>query len=196
MNKKSKILKDSLIKQATKNIKDPDTLQHYLDKIDKMTEIGFINLSLDKMGDDTKFIGRIFKAQEPLFNLVTSILQVMEEADASLFKKSVSTLTNSIKFTIGRERETLNESDSVGDVLRCVFNDAFYTMMKDARKTVDDLRGGIETIDMLTNISDEEYEKMSKKFQKETYPEDVQDEIDEATKKLKSKKKGGINAEA
>tara|TARA_R100000808_G_scaffold458_1_gene2378 strand:- start:1608 stop:2204 length:597 start_codon:yes stop_codon:yes gene_type:complete len=196
-NKKTDILRETLIKQATDNIKDPDTLQHFLDKIDKMSEIGFINLSLGKMKDDTKHIGRIFKAQEPLFNLVTSILQVMEEANPSLFKKSVDELTDGVKFTIGREDSTLNETDTIGDVLRCIFNDAFYSMMRDARRSVDSMEGGIGTIDMLTNCSDEEYEKMSKKYASESYPEDVKDEIEKATKRLKSKaKKGGVNAEA
>tara|TARA_R100001594_G_scaffold145552_1_gene195868 strand:- start:2984 stop:3580 length:597 start_codon:yes stop_codon:yes gene_type:complete len=196
-NKKTDILRETLIKQATENIKDPDTLQHFLDKIEKMSEIGFINLSLSKLKDDTKHIGRIFKAQEPLFNLVTTILQIMDEANPSLFKKSVDELTDGVKFTIGREDSTLNETDTIGDVLRCIFNDAFYSMMRDAKNSVDDLEGGIGTIDMLTNVSDEDYEKMSKKYLTKAYPKDVEDEIKKATKKLKSKsKKGGVNAEA
>ena len=42
-NKKAQLLKDTLIKQAKKNIDDPDTLNHYLEKIEQMTDQGVTN---------------------------------------------------------------------------------------------------------------------------------------------------------
>jgi hypothetical protein len=195
MNKKDTIMRKTLIEQATKNISDPDALKFYIDKIENMTDVGLLNIALGKMSKDLKHIGRIFKAQEPLFNLVTSILQVMEEDSPSLFKKSVEDLSDGIKFTIGG-RNTLNESDPIHKVLKCIFNDAFYSMMRDARTSVDDLEGGIETVNMLTNMSDEEYEEMAKKFEDKEYPDDVSKEIEKASKEIKNAKKGGHNAEA
>jgi hypothetical protein len=68
--------------------------------------------------------------------------------------------------------------------------------MRDARTSVDDLEGGIETVNMLTNMSDEEYEEMAKKFEDKEYPDDVSKEIEKASKEIKNAKKGGHNAEA
>ena len=195
-NKKAQLLKDTLIKQAKKNIDDPDTLNHYLEKIEQMTDQGVTNLAIRRMQDDVKHIDSIFKAMEPLFNLVTSILQVMEESSPRLFKKAVNDLTDGVKFTIGG-RHTLNEEDSMSDVLKCIFNDAFYSMMKEARTSVGMLENGIDTIDMLTNITDEQYERLTKKIAKEKFPEDIKEEVDKATERIrKSKKKGGVSAEA
>ena len=195
-NKKAQLLKDTLIKQAKKNIDDPDTLNHYLEKIEQMTDKGVTNLAIRRMQDDVKHIGSIFKAMEPLFNLVTSILQVMEESSPRLFKKAVNDLTDGVKFTIGG-RHTLSEEDSISDVLKCIFNDAFYSMMKESRTSVGMLENGIDTVDMLTNITDEEYERLTKKIAKEKFPEDIKEEVDKATERIrKSKKKGGVSAEA
>jgi len=195
-NKKAQLLKDTLIKQAKKNIDDPDTLNHYLEKIEQMTDTGITNLAIRRMQDDVKHIDSIFKAMEPLFNLVTSILQVMEESSPRLFKKAINDLTDGVKFTIGG-RHTLSEEDSMSDVLKCIFNDAFYSMMKEARTSVGMLENGIDTIDMLTNVTDEEYERLTKKIAKEKFPEDIKEEVDKATERIrKSKKKGGVSAEA
>lgn len=189
--RKSEILKKSLIEQATKNIDDPKALKHYIDRIEKMSELGFHNMVLNSLKSCHTRLNKIFKAQEPLFNLITSILQSIETKHPSVFKKSVADLSdNGIKFAIGSDA-MLDETDSVGRVLKCIFNEAIFGMMRDASETVYDLAGGIDTLDTIINISEKEYEELASEFVAQKYPKDVQDEIDKVTKDLVSKREKG-----
>ena len=185
MSKKDEILKNIMIKNAVKNLTDPKEIEYAVKKLEEMGAGGFLDMTLSKITADRKFLVKMLSAQENLINLVTSCLGAMEHKYPEVFKKKVCDLTDGIKFTIGGSR-TLDETDEVGAVLKCVFNDAIYDMHKNGAGALRSMQVGLECMDLLVNCPEDLMSDLAEKFSEEAeMPEDVKEEIRQATENLK-----------
>jgi hypothetical protein len=185
--KKNELFKKVMQENAVKSLNDPKEIEYAMKKLDELGDNGFLEMSVNKIVRDAKFLTKIMSAQENIINLITSCLGAMEDARPSLFKERLCDLTDGIKFNVGGSTN-IDETDEVGTIIKCAFNDILWDMHKQSAKAMRNIATGADCIDMLVNCPEEQLEEMAKKFAKEKHvdmPDDVKEEIKQATRELK-----------
>ena len=185
--KKNDLLKKVMKENAVKNLSDPKEIEYAINKLEEMGDNGFLEMSVNKILRDAKFLVKVMSAQENIINLVTSCLGAMEDANPSLFRKRLCDLTDGIKFRVGGATN-LDEQDEVGRIIKCAFNDILWDMHKQSAKAMNNIMTGADCLDMLVNCPEDMLEKMAKKFSEEEsvdIPDDIKEEIKKATRELK-----------